>query len=230
MKKKIIIIATLFTMLLTGCGSTNSNSTENHLNWNINEVNTQSTMTTTNITETTTTEDPFKSFYKDLSDDLFDFYVNDKKYSINKTICQQLIDDKILTGSETTAFNNSLNDVNTGIPDTVYIDQIKGKYKISIAMKTSNKPIKDNVITRLTYYIDDPNDIQLSTKVKLNFPFTIEDILYSPDIIKQHLGEPTSADTYNNITTYSYDNVKEMKSISFTYKDGTLNEILISIL
>lgn len=230
MKKKIIIIATLFTMLLTGCGSTNSNSTENHLNWNINEVNTQSTMTTTNITETTTTEDPFKSFYKDLSDDLFDFYVNDKKYSINKTICQQLIDDGVLTGSETTAFNNSLNDVNTGIPDTVYIDQIKGKYKISIAMKTSNKPIKDNVITRLTYYIDDPNDIQLSTKVKLNLPFTIEDILYSPDIIKQHLDEPTSADTYNNITTYSYDNVKEMKSISFTYKDGTLNEILISIL
>ena len=229
MKKKIIIMATICTLLLTGCGSTNSNSTENHLNWNINEVNTQSTMTTTNITETTT-EDPFKSFYKDLSDDLFDFYVNDKKYSINKTICQQLIDDKILTGSETTAFKNSLNDVNTGIPDTVYIDQIKGKYKISIAMKTSNKPIKDNVITRLTYYIDDPNDIQLSTKVKLNLPFTIEDILYSPDIIKQHLDEPTSADTYNNITTYSYDNVKEMKSISFTYKDGTLNEILISIL
>ena len=151
-------------------------------------------------------------------------------FILNKTICQQLIDDGVLTGSETTAFNNSLNDVNTGIPDTVYIDQIKGKYKISIAMKTSNKPIKDNVITRLTYYIDDPNDIQLSTKVKLNLPFTIEDILYSPDIIKQHLDEPTSADTYNNITTYSYDNVKEMKSISFTYKDGTLNEILISIL
>ena len=229
MKKKIIIMATICTLLLTGCGSTNSNSTENHLNWNINEVNTQSTITTTNITETTT-EDPFKSFYKDLSDDLFDFYVNDKKYSINKTICQQLIDDKILTGSETTAFKNLLNDVNTGIPDTVYIDQINGKYKISIAMKTSNKPIKDNVITRLTYYIDDPNDIQLSTKVKLNLPFTIEDILYSPDIIKQHLGEPTSADSYNNTTTYSYDNVKEMKTISFTYKDGTLNEILISIL
>ena len=44
MKKKIIIMATICTLLLTGRGSTNSNSTENHLNWNINKVNIQSTI------------------------------------------------------------------------------------------------------------------------------------------------------------------------------------------
>ena len=213
-------------MLLTGCGSNNeSSSNENHLNWDTSEISTQAATNNTNTT------DSLDAFYKNLPDDLFDFYVNNKKYSINKTICQQLIDDGILTGSEITSFNYSLNDVNTiGIPDGVYIDEVKGKFQVGISMKISKKPIKDNIITYISYHIDDPNDIQLSTKVKLNLPFIIEDILYSPDIIKQHLGEPTSADTYNNITTYRYDNVKELKSISFAYKNGTLNEILISIL
>lgn len=257
-KTKAIALAFITGVLLTGCGEESQtlygipdydpgSSYSNPFNISGKVTEKQTEKVTEKITESITTESKTESITEKKTEDyeqfelnlhnekinadLFVFYINDKKYTIGKSTIQDLINDGVIDANIKTSFKNSLNNVNTsGIPDAITLIEEEGKYHIALGINIENKPMKDCTIEYLSYYVD--NDTKISDKVKYNFSFDLNDAFNSPDVLIENLGKPAFDDTYENTTSYEFENFTDddIYQVSFNYTDGKLSHFTIYLM